>query len=87
MDHLSRGASGKTILAFLNENDRKIVLRTSPKDLDRNALFKELDFIRANKFWVARSEVFAGAVGIAAPYFDATDSCGRVGMIVVWTGG
>jgi IclR family acetate operon transcriptional repressor len=82
MDHLSRGASGKAILAFLNENDRKIVLRTSPKDLDRDALLKELDFIRANKFWVARSEVFAGAVGIAAPYFDATNRV--VGSMIVF---
>ena len=33
--HLTRGATGKTILAFMNDNDREVVLRTIPKDVDK----------------------------------------------------
>ena len=71
--HLTRGATGKTILAFMNDNDREVVLRTIPKDVDKVRLAKDLSFVRANGFWVAHSEVFAGAIGIAAPFFDASN--------------
>jgi IclR family transcriptional regulator, acetate operon repressor len=70
MDHLTRGASGKVILAFMPEPDIEAVLRATPKDIDKKAVRASLDKIRRDKFWVARSEIFAGAVGIAAPFFD-----------------
>lgn len=70
MDHLTRGASGKAILAFMAEKDIDAVLRTAPKGTDKNALLADLAAVRRDKYWIARSEIFAGAVGIAAPYFD-----------------
>jgi DNA-binding IclR family transcriptional regulator len=82
MDHLTRGASGKAILAFMNEKDIDAVLRTAPKGIHRKALFADLAAIRKSKFWVARSEIFSGAVGIAAPYFDHTDQV--AGSIIVF---
>ena len=71
--HLTRGATGKTILAFMNDDDREAVLRTTPKDVDKVRLAKDLSAVRANGYWVAHSEIFAGAIGIAAPYFDASN--------------
>lgn len=49
-----------------------MVLRTASKDVDKGRLAKDLSFIRANGYWVAHSEIFAGAIGIAAPYFDSS---------------
>jgi DNA-binding IclR family transcriptional regulator len=82
MDHLTRGASGKAILAFMNEKDIDAVLRTAPKGTHRKELLADLAAVRKNRFWVARSEIFSGAVGIAAPYFDHADQV--AGSIIVF---
>ena len=82
MDHLTRGASGKVILAFMNDVDADAVLRSAPKDTDKKALLADLTAIRRDKFWVARSEIFSGAVGIAAPYFDHSNQI--AGSIIVF---
>jgi IclR family transcriptional regulator, acetate operon repressor len=42
----------------------------------------ELAAIRRDKFWVSRSEIFDGAVGVAAPYFDNANHV--VGSIIVF---
>jgi DNA-binding IclR family transcriptional regulator len=74
-EHISSGASGKAILAFMAPDAVAPILRTLPKAADRKALLQALDGIRAEGFAISRAEVFAGAVAIAAPYFDHT---GRV---------
>jgi IclR family transcriptional regulator, acetate operon repressor len=82
MGHLGRGASGKTILAFMDDKDTEAVLRTLPKGLDRKAVLTDLAGIRRDSVRVSRSEIFDGAVGVAAPYFDHN---GRVaGSIIVY---
>jgi len=82
MDHLTRGATGKTILAFMNDDDRNAIIESAPKGTDKKALQEALAAIRRDKFWVARSELSAGAIGIASPYFDHSDRV--VGSIVVF---
>ena len=82
-DQLWRGASGKAMLPFLPEADLDVVLRTAPKGTDRKALMEELAAIRRNGFCVTRSEIFTGAVGIAAPYFDHSQ---RVAGSIIVTG-
>ena len=82
MDHLTRGASGKVILAFMNEEDRDSVLLTTPKDIDKKCVLKQLEKIRRDKYYVARGEIFPGAVGIAAPYFDRSNCV--TGAVVVY---
>ena len=82
MDHLVPGASGKAILAFMSEADVEIVLRALPKGIEKKVLLEELATVRRDKFRVSRSEVFDGAVGIAAPYFDHTNRV--VGSIIVF---
>jgi DNA-binding IclR family transcriptional regulator len=73
LDHLTRGASGKAILAFMSEKDIEIVVRSAPKDVDKKQVLSDLAVIRRDRFWVARSEVFSASVGIAASYFDHAD--------------
>lgn len=82
MDSLARGASGKAILAFTNEKDLEAVLRTLPKGVDRNLLLEDLAAIRRDGHKIARGEIFAGAVGIAAPYFDHAGTV--AGSIIVF---
>jgi DNA-binding IclR family transcriptional regulator len=69
-EHISKGASGKAILAFMHADQIDVILRTMPKDTNRKQLLQTLDRIRRDGFAVSRAEVFAGAVAIAAPYFD-----------------
>jgi IclR family acetate operon transcriptional repressor len=69
-EHISKGASGKAILAFMDTDEFEVILRTLPKDTNRKQLLQALDPIRRDGFAVSRAEVFAGAVAIAAPYFD-----------------
>jgi IclR family transcriptional regulator, acetate operon repressor len=69
---LSRGASGKTILAFVDEETHKTILKKLPKHIDKKRLLTDLAEVRRTGFRISRGEVFAGAVSIAAPYFDHT---------------
>jgi DNA-binding IclR family transcriptional regulator len=80
-EHISKGASGKAILAFMHADEIDVILRSSPKDTNRRQLLHALERIRRDGFAVSRAEVFAGAVAIAAPYFDR-DRCvaGSIGV-------
>ncbi len=69
-EHISRGASGKVMLASLSQQEIEPILRTLPKGGDRKQLLQSLDKIRNDGFAISRAEVFAGAIAIAAPYFD-----------------
>lgn len=71
-EHISRGASGKAILAFMSSEQVEPILRAVPKGIDKKQLLQSLDSIRTEGFAVSRAEVFAGAIAIAAPYFDHT---------------
>jgi IclR family transcriptional regulator, acetate operon repressor len=74
-EHISSGASGKAMLAFMPPDEAEPILRTLPRTADRKQLLQALDRIRGEGFAISRAEVFAGAIAIAAPYFDHT---GRV---------
>jgi DNA-binding IclR family transcriptional regulator len=81
MGHLAHGGGGKVILAFMSEKETEAVLRTLPKGIHKAALMAELAAIRRDKFWVSQSEIFDGAVGIFAPYFDnANHVVGSIGV-------
>jgi IclR family transcriptional regulator, acetate operon repressor len=80
-DQLWRGASGKAILAFLDENEIAGVARALPKTISKATLVADLSHARRDGYFVSRGEVFVGAVAIAAPYFDHTCSvAGSVGV-------
>src|SRR6516225_4846646 len=80
-DHLWRGASGKAILAFLDDNEIAEVTRRLPKTINKATLAADLARARKDGYFVSRGEVFVGAIAIAAPYFDHTGSVvGSVGV-------
>lgn len=82
MEHLGHGASGKAILAFMREDEIATILRTLPRGVDKKGVLADLAAIRKDKVRVSRSEIFDGAVGIAAPYFDNSNRV--VGSIIVF---
>lgn len=80
-DHLWRGASGKAILGFLDEDEIADVARALPKTISKATLAADLSLARRDGYFVSRGEVFVGAIAIAAPYFDHTGSAtGSVGV-------
>lgn len=70
MGTLARGASGKAILAHMDSETVEAVFKTLPKEIDRKLLLDDLAKVRRDGFRISRGEVFAGAVSIAAPYFN-----------------
>jgi IclR family transcriptional regulator, acetate operon repressor len=72
MGNLSLGASGKVILAFMDDATRETILRNLPKDTDRKRLLDDLAKTRRDGLRISRGEVITGAISIAAPYFDHT---------------
>jgi DNA-binding IclR family transcriptional regulator len=80
-DHLWRGASGKAILAFLDDDEIADVTRRLPKTINKAKLAADLSRARADGYFVSRGEVFVGAIAIAARYFDHTGNvAGSVGV-------
>ena len=80
-DHLWRGASGKAILAFLDDDEIAAVTRSLPKTINKTRLAADVSRARADGYFVSRGEVFVGAIAIAAPYFDHTGNvAGSVGV-------
>jgi IclR family acetate operon transcriptional repressor len=80
-EHISRGASGKAILAYILDEEITPILRTLPKGMDAKKLQAELIAIRRDGYAISHGEVFVGAIAIAAPYFDHTGHVvGSVGV-------
>lgn len=82
------GASGLAILAFLPPEERRIVVEETPlTKITRNtvtdpvSLTSMLDLVRSEGVAVTHGQNIAGAVGVAAPIFDATLSV--VGDVVL----
>jgi IclR family transcriptional regulator, acetate operon repressor len=81
MGPMARGASGKAILAFMDDDAANAVLRSLPEDIDRDVLRQDLAQVRKDKFRISRGEIFVGAIAIAAPYFDHTNRvAGSIGV-------
>lgn len=79
--HITRGASGKAILAFLGAAERDKLLEESLNTPGRRLTIDELEKTRRDGFSISRGEVFAGAVAIAAPFFDMNgEVCGSIGL-------
>ncbi len=80
-DHVYRGASGKAILAFMDEADIGAILRTLPKGMNAKQMLADLARTRRDGFAISRGEVFVGAIAIAAPWFDHTHRvAGSIGV-------
>jgi DNA-binding IclR family transcriptional regulator len=80
-DYVGRGASGKAILAFMEDNDIAAFMRALPKGMDAKRLATDLARVRKEGLAVSRGEIFVGAIAIAAPYFDHTHRvAGSIGV-------
>jgi IclR family transcriptional regulator, acetate operon repressor len=82
-EHISRGASGKAILAYALQDERlaESFWRALPDGTDRKRLSDDLERTREDGFAVSRGEKFVGAVAIAAPFFDHTGQvAGSIGL-------
>ena len=66
---ITLGASGKAILAFLDERRRDAILDQVTRSR-RAELVKALDVVRNRGYAVSYGEVFVGAVALAAPTFN-----------------
>ncbi|MBR1119997.1 IclR family transcriptional regulator [Bradyrhizobium lablabi] len=66
---ITLGASGKAILAFLDEKRRDAILDQVIKPR-RAELMKALEVVRSRGYAVSHGEVFVGAVALAAPTFN-----------------
>jgi DNA-binding IclR family transcriptional regulator len=80
-EHLSLGASGKSILAYLPEAEVAAALRTAPRNVRVDELRQTLKQIRQDGVAVSRSEMIEGSVGVAAPVYDYT--AGVIGSVVL----
>lgn len=74
-EHVSRGASGKAILAFMSDGMAASAMQSLPQGTNRKRLLEDLARVREDGFALSRGEVIIGAVAIAAPCFDRS---GRV---------
>lgn len=89
---LHAGASGKAILAFLDEDEREDIIGSLPdpipgrSNLSKKQLRDELAESRRLGYALSRGDRFEGTVGVAAPVRDATDRV--IGdVIITWPGG
>jgi DNA-binding IclR family transcriptional regulator len=82
MGPLGRGASGKAILAHVDDATREAVLKSLPKDIDNKRVRDNLAGIRRDGFRISRGEVIPGATSVAAPFFDHTHAI--AGAIAVY---
>jgi DNA-binding IclR family transcriptional regulator len=67
---LTRGSTGKAMLAFMDPGRQAEFLSTMPKNAERARLEEELRFAQRHGYATSRGEIFVGAVAVSAPYFD-----------------
>ncbi|GIQ78159.1 IclR family transcriptional regulator [Bradyrhizobium sp. RD5-C2] len=78
---LTRGSTGKAMLAFMDPARQAELLATIPDSADRARLEEALAFARRNGYATSHSEIFAGTVAVSAPCFDHRgDVVGSVGL-------
>ena len=78
---LTRGSTGKAMLAFMDPARQAELLATIPNSADRARLEEALAFARRNGYATSHSEIFAGTVAVSAPCFDHRgDVVGSVGL-------
>jgi DNA-binding IclR family transcriptional regulator len=77
---ITLGASGKAILAHVDENRRDAILDQVTK-ARRAELTKALELARSRGYAISHGEVFVGAVALAAPVFNHNgEVAGCVGL-------
>ncbi len=79
-ERLVRGASGRAILAFMPAAERRLADYASELAIDAHTLRHTLAEVRERGYAVSRGELIAGAVAVAAPFFDRDGVAGSLGI-------
>lgn len=80
-EKLARGASGRSILAWIDVDQSGLSAYGTEGPDDAAKCFKELERIRTQGYATSRDELIHGAVAIAAPFFDGTGrAVGSIGL-------
>lgn len=74
-EKLVRGASGRSILAFMNVQLEDLVAYGAENPVDAIRCMEQITEVRTNGYATSRDELIEGAVAIAAPFFEGS---GRV---------
>lgn len=74
-EKLARGASGRSILAFMNVQLEDLVAYGAENAVDAVRYMEQISEVRAKGYATSRDELIEGAVAIAAPFFEGS---GRV---------
>lgn len=72
---MSRGSTGKVLLAYLPEEAREKALRQEDPDMpqeERDELYQTLEQIRENGYCISTSERDEGITSVTVPLFDRT---------------
>jgi DNA-binding IclR family transcriptional regulator len=77
---LFRGASGRAILAFADEQSVGLVLQNLPQGMSKKRLLEDLEKVREEGTAVSRGEIVVGSVAIASPVFDRTGVIGSISI-------
>jgi DNA-binding IclR family transcriptional regulator len=67
---ITQGATGKAMLAFMEEQRRAEFLAKMPRDPQRARLEEDLRGAKRNGYATSRGEIFVGAVAVSSPYYD-----------------
>jgi DNA-binding IclR family transcriptional regulator len=70
-ERVALGASGRVILAYLDEASAQAAAAAGPLPFSPERLQEELQQIRVRGYGTSRDELIQGAVAIAAPFFRA----------------
>jgi DNA-binding IclR family transcriptional regulator len=78
---LTRGSTGKAMLAFMEPDRRSEFLSTIPRGAQRARLEEDVELARKRGYATSSGEIFVGAVAVSAPFFDHRGSiAGSVGI-------
>jgi IclR family acetate operon transcriptional repressor len=78
---LTKGSTGKAMLAFMEPQRQSEILSTIPRGVQRAKLEEEIKLARQRGYATSRGEIFVGAVAVSAPYFDRRGSvAGSLGI-------
>lgn len=69
-ERIVRGATGRVMLAYMDPTDDDLRRLARGADVDMGKLKSELAQTRKRGYAISRSELIAGAVAVAVPFFD-----------------
>lgn len=79
-ERIAVGATGRAILAYKPDAADHLDQYLRDVQIDREKFLRDLEETRKNGYAVSRNELIAGAVAVAAPFFDSKGVAGSIGL-------